>query len=45
VALGAEGWPGLGPLGLDRLAEAPRFDLVSTQRVGADLSALWRRRA
>lgn len=45
VALGAEGRPGLGPLGLDRLAEAPRFDLVSTQRVGADLSALWRRRA
>jgi diaminohydroxyphosphoribosylaminopyrimidine deaminase/5-amino-6-(5-phosphoribosylamino)uracil reductase len=45
VALGAEGRPGVGPLALDRLAEAPRFDLVTQRRVGADLMALWRRRA
>ncbi|MFP4326740.1 MAG: bifunctional diaminohydroxyphosphoribosylaminopyrimidine deaminase/5-amino-6-(5-phosphoribosylamino)uracil reductase RibD [Paracoccaceae bacterium] len=43
LALGAEGWPGLGALGLDRLAEAPRFDLVETRPVDGDALHLWRR--
>jgi diaminohydroxyphosphoribosylaminopyrimidine deaminase/5-amino-6-(5-phosphoribosylamino)uracil reductase len=41
VALGAEGRPGLGPLRLDRLADAPRFRLVALDRAGPDLVARW----
>jgi diaminohydroxyphosphoribosylaminopyrimidine deaminase/5-amino-6-(5-phosphoribosylamino)uracil reductase len=43
LALGAEGRPGLGPLGLTRLAEARRFRLVSVEPVGADILHLWRK--
>ncbi len=41
VALGAEGRPVFGALGLDRLADAPRFRLVETRPVGADVLHVW----
>jgi diaminohydroxyphosphoribosylaminopyrimidine deaminase/5-amino-6-(5-phosphoribosylamino)uracil reductase len=41
LALGAEGRPGLGPLGLAALAEAPRFRLLETRAVGGDTFQLW----
>jgi diaminohydroxyphosphoribosylaminopyrimidine deaminase/5-amino-6-(5-phosphoribosylamino)uracil reductase len=43
LALGAEGRPGLGLLGLARLADAHRFRLVSVEAVGADILHVWRR--
>ncbi|WP_420569791.1 bifunctional diaminohydroxyphosphoribosylaminopyrimidine deaminase/5-amino-6-(5-phosphoribosylamino)uracil reductase RibD [Thalassovita sp.] len=43
VALGAEGRPSLGALGLDRLSQAPRFDLIETRRVGSDVLHRWQR--
>ena len=42
VALGAEGRPSLAALGLSRLAEAPRFDLVETRAIGGDVLHRWR---
>lgn len=42
LALGAEGQPALGPLGVDRLAEAPRFRLHRMEPVGADAMLVWR---
>ncbi|MFO7857097.1 MAG: bifunctional diaminohydroxyphosphoribosylaminopyrimidine deaminase/5-amino-6-(5-phosphoribosylamino)uracil reductase RibD [Paracoccaceae bacterium] len=44
VALGAEGRPAVGPLALDRLADAPRMDLTATRRLGPDVLSLWRPR-
>ncbi len=41
--IGAEGQPGVGPLGLSALAEAPAFDLVEVAPVGADVMQRWRR--
>ncbi|MGC9420665.1 MAG: bifunctional diaminohydroxyphosphoribosylaminopyrimidine deaminase/5-amino-6-(5-phosphoribosylamino)uracil reductase RibD [Rhodovulum sp.] len=41
LALGAEGWPALGALGLDRLPEAPRFRLIETRPVGGDVLHVW----
>jgi len=43
LSIGAEGRPALGALGLDRLAEAHRFDLRSARRVGDDVCQIWRR--
>lgn len=43
MAIGAEGRPVFGAMGLDALAEAPRFDLESVQQVGPDLMHIWRR--
>lgn len=43
LAIGAEGRPALGALGLDQLAEAPRFDLVAQRAVGGDVLHHWRR--
>ncbi len=43
LALGAEGRPALGALGIGRLAEAPRFRLVATEAVGGDVLHRWRR--
>ncbi|WP_132544613.1 bifunctional diaminohydroxyphosphoribosylaminopyrimidine deaminase/5-amino-6-(5-phosphoribosylamino)uracil reductase RibD [Rhodovulum euryhalinum] len=43
LALGAEGRPALGVLGLDRLAEAPRFRLIETGAVGNDVLHRWER--
>ncbi|MHA1527504.1 MAG: bifunctional diaminohydroxyphosphoribosylaminopyrimidine deaminase/5-amino-6-(5-phosphoribosylamino)uracil reductase RibD [Alphaproteobacteria bacterium] len=42
-AIGGDGVPGVGAFGLDRLAEAPGFELESVEPVGADSLALWRR--
>lgn len=43
MALGAEGFPAIGALGVDRLSEAPRFDLVDVSSRGADIHHVWRR--
>lgn len=43
MAIGAEGFPGVGAMGVDRLAAAPRFALQSQERVGADVLTTWRR--
>ncbi len=42
-AIGGDGVPGVGAFGLDRLAEAPGFELESVEPVGADVLSLWRR--
>ncbi|MDX5357853.1 MAG: bifunctional diaminohydroxyphosphoribosylaminopyrimidine deaminase/5-amino-6-(5-phosphoribosylamino)uracil reductase RibD [Rhodobacterales bacterium] len=41
LLLGADGRAGLGVLGHERLAEAPRFRLVSVGTVGADVWQSW----
>ncbi len=43
VAIGAEGQPSLGALGLDALADAPRLRLVDTRRIGEDVCTFWER--
>ncbi|SDE35415.1 bifunctional diaminohydroxyphosphoribosylaminopyrimidine deaminase/5-amino-6-(5-phosphoribosylamino)uracil reductase RibD [Rhodobacter capsulatus] len=43
VVLGGDARPGIGDLGLTRLAEAPRYRLDSLQPVGPDLMARWLR--
>ncbi|MEL7212725.1 MAG: bifunctional diaminohydroxyphosphoribosylaminopyrimidine deaminase/5-amino-6-(5-phosphoribosylamino)uracil reductase RibD [Pseudomonadota bacterium] len=43
LALGAEGQPGLGAMGVDRLAEAPRFALTRTRQIGPDTLHIWHR--
>ena len=42
LALGAEGRPALGPMGIDALAEAPRFRLAEATVVGGDVLHRWR---
>ncbi|MCW9042235.1 MAG: bifunctional diaminohydroxyphosphoribosylaminopyrimidine deaminase/5-amino-6-(5-phosphoribosylamino)uracil reductase RibD [Pseudopelagicola sp.] len=42
LALGAEGYPAIGAMGVERLAAAPRMTLVEQARCGADLMAVWR---
>lgn len=37
LLLGADGIPAVAALGRETLAEAPRFELLATERVGADL--------
>ncbi len=44
VAIGAEGRPSLGGLGLDVLAQAERFDLKSHSQIGSDIRTHWVRR-
>lgn len=44
VVIGAEGRPSVGVLGLGRLADAPRFDLVETCDLDGDVLHRWRRR-
>ncbi|MFY0597476.1 MAG: bifunctional diaminohydroxyphosphoribosylaminopyrimidine deaminase/5-amino-6-(5-phosphoribosylamino)uracil reductase RibD [Cognatishimia sp.] len=41
--IGAEGFPGVGALGLERLAMAPKFTLSGQRRVGPDVLTIWRR--
>jgi len=41
LALGAEGAPSIGALGLERLADAPRFRLVESRTVGVDGMHCW----
>jgi diaminohydroxyphosphoribosylaminopyrimidine deaminase/5-amino-6-(5-phosphoribosylamino)uracil reductase len=43
VVIGAEGHPAIGAMGLARLGEAPRFDLVSHQCMGQDIMSVWHR--
>ena len=40
--VGADGRPSTGPLGLKRLADAPRFALCHVERIGGDLLTRWR---
>ncbi|MFC3616056.1 bifunctional diaminohydroxyphosphoribosylaminopyrimidine deaminase/5-amino-6-(5-phosphoribosylamino)uracil reductase RibD [Lutimaribacter marinistellae] len=42
-AIGAEGLPAIGALGLDSLDAAARFDLVETRPAGRDVMHRWRR--
>ncbi|WP_085878955.1 bifunctional diaminohydroxyphosphoribosylaminopyrimidine deaminase/5-amino-6-(5-phosphoribosylamino)uracil reductase RibD [Roseisalinus antarcticus] len=44
TALGAEGLPMIGALGLDALADAPRFRLAGVRPIGPDIRHHWRRR-
>ncbi|WP_371169173.1 bifunctional diaminohydroxyphosphoribosylaminopyrimidine deaminase/5-amino-6-(5-phosphoribosylamino)uracil reductase RibD [Aliiroseovarius sp. 2305UL8-7] len=44
LALGAEGRPSLAAMGIGRLAEAPRFDLIEARAVGSDILHRWRQR-
>lgn len=41
--IGADGLPAVAALGLDRLAAAPRFELVECRPVGGDVLHRWRR--
>ena len=43
LALGAEGRPALGGMGIAALAEARRFELISTRQIGADSMSIWRK--
>ncbi|WP_375280471.1 bifunctional diaminohydroxyphosphoribosylaminopyrimidine deaminase/5-amino-6-(5-phosphoribosylamino)uracil reductase RibD [Pseudooctadecabacter sp.] len=43
LILGAEGTPSVGAMGLDRLSDAPRFKLIETRTIGADLMHRWQR--
>lgn len=43
VAIGAEGLPSVGALGLSALRQAPRFELVECETVGGDILHIWRR--
>lgn len=43
LALGSEGRPGLGALGLSRLADARRFRLMSAEAIGGDVLHRWTR--
>ncbi|MGR3714841.1 MAG: bifunctional diaminohydroxyphosphoribosylaminopyrimidine deaminase/5-amino-6-(5-phosphoribosylamino)uracil reductase RibD [Shimia sp.] len=41
MVLGAEGHPAIGAMGVERLGEAPRFDLMSQRPVGQDVMSIW----
>ena len=41
VLIGAEGIPALAALGVERLADAPRFKLADVQKIGADVMQRW----
>ncbi|PPB81129.1 diaminohydroxyphosphoribosylaminopyrimidine deaminase [Albidovulum inexpectatum] len=43
ILLGANGRPGIGALGLDRLGDAPRYCLKGIEVVGQDTLCLWHR--
>ena len=43
MALGGDGRPGIGVLGLNHLADAPRFTLCESRRIGPDLFQHWTR--
>lgn len=45
LAIGAEGRPSLAAMGLSRLVEAPRFDLVDCRDIGGDVLHRWTRKA
>ena len=41
--IGAEGQPGVGPLGISQLSQAPAFQLAGVSAVGPDIMQTWRR--
>ncbi|MEM7318926.1 MAG: bifunctional diaminohydroxyphosphoribosylaminopyrimidine deaminase/5-amino-6-(5-phosphoribosylamino)uracil reductase RibD [Pseudomonadota bacterium] len=43
LTIGAEGLPAVGAMGLERLEDAPRFNLVETRPVGGDVMQRWSR--
>ena len=43
VAIGGDGLPAIGGLGLDRLGDAPRFALERLEPIGPDVLSEWRR--
>lgn len=43
VVIGGDGRASMGPLGLDHLADAPRFSLVESRPLGNDLFHRWHR--
>ena len=43
LGIGAEGLPMIGALGLGRLEQAPRFQLIETRQVGQDIEHRWAR--
>ncbi len=43
VAIGAEGQPNLGAMGIDALSDAPRFALKSVEKIGNDVLHIWHR--
>jgi diaminohydroxyphosphoribosylaminopyrimidine deaminase/5-amino-6-(5-phosphoribosylamino)uracil reductase len=45
VVIGAEGRPAIGAMGVEHLAEAPRFALIETRDLGGDVVHRWRRAA
>jgi len=45
IALGAEGTPAMGAMGIAALDEAPRFALRDVHRLGGDVISLWGRDA
>ncbi len=42
LAIGAEGGAVFGPLQIDALQDAPRFDLVETRPIGSDIMTTWK---
>lgn len=43
LVIGAEGLPGIGAMGLSKLAEAPRYAVQDVRPVGADVMHVWTR--
>ena len=43
LILGAEGYPAIGAMGVERLRAAPRFERVSQQAIGNDTMSVWHR--
>jgi diaminohydroxyphosphoribosylaminopyrimidine deaminase/5-amino-6-(5-phosphoribosylamino)uracil reductase len=43
LAIGAEGMPAIGAMGLERLTQAPRFELLESRAVGVDVMHRWGR--
>ncbi len=43
IAIGAEGTPMLAAMGVDRLANAPKFVLADVRRMGDDICHVWER--
>ncbi|WP_281278353.1 bifunctional diaminohydroxyphosphoribosylaminopyrimidine deaminase/5-amino-6-(5-phosphoribosylamino)uracil reductase RibD [Parasedimentitalea maritima] len=41
LGIGAEGLPMIGALGLSRLEQAPKFQLVGTRQIGQDIEHRW----
>ena len=43
MAIGGDGIPAIAALGLAQLADAPRFELVSSETIGGDVVETYRR--